>query len=246
MSSLRTLLGGGETKTAPLVYYVFNTDVDGIHSGQCCCIVIPSGYGSAIVEMWGGGGTGGGACCCMWPYTTASSGSYVQTRFSVVPGETYTICAAASTNCTQFCGGASGSPSYIVRSGGSTCACAHGGANGCTLCFYKGFNCTGICQPSCVFDNTSVGCVKVCGARGYSQTSNFCATDMYEAVNGTPKLAQNSRIGTNHCCTQFTQSGCCRLRNHWPAGAGNGAGSCGGGNCWSGWGAGGLVIMTLT
>jgi hypothetical protein len=248
MASLKSLLGGRSEKVEPLVFYVLNTAQGGTvnDGGSCCCVVIPQGYKSAVVELWGGGGAGGGACCCMWPYSQASPGSYVQTRFSVELGETYTVCAASSTGCTQFCGGLSGNPSFIVRSGGSVCACAHGGISGCTLCFFKSFACTGICVPSASHDATNIGCVTVCGARGYSQTSNFCASDMYEVHPGTPKLAQNSRIGTNHCCTQFTNSGCCRHRNHWPSGPGNGAGACGGGFCWSGWGAGGLVILTLT
>lgn len=248
MTSLRSLLGGGETKTKPAVFYVFNANLgDNVNDGgRCCGITIPAGSGSALVEMWGGGGSGSGACCCQWPFSQASTGSYVQTKFSVVPGESYIICAGGSTGCSPSCRGQDGQPSYVVRSGGSTCACAHGGIPGCALCFFKSFNCTGICIPSGVHNNTSVGCVKVCATRGHSQTSNFCASDMHESLSGSPKFSQNTRIGTNQCCTQFTQSGCCRNRNHWPGGAGNGAGSCGGGCCWSGWGAGGLVIMTLT
>jgi hypothetical protein len=248
MASLKSFLGGRDAKVEPLVFYVFNTNVGDAVSdgGSCCSVVIPQGYKSAIVEMWGGGGAGGGGCCCQWPYVHPSSGSYVQTRFSVELGETYTVCAAGSTGCTTFCGGIVGNPSFIVRSGGDVCACAHGGINGCSLCFFKSFACTGVCVPSASHADTNIGSISVCSSRGYSQTSNFCATDMYEAQPGTPKLSQNSRIGFNHCSVQFTISGCCRNKNHWPGGPGNGAGACGGPSCWGGWGAGGLVIMTLT
>jgi hypothetical protein len=248
MASLKTLLGATVEKSQPLVFYVFNTNVgEAVNDGgRCCAVVIPAGYKSAIVELWGGGGTGGGSCCCQWPYSQASAGSHVQTKFSVESGETYTVCAAGSTGCTQFCGGISGTPSFIVRAGGSTCACAHGGISGCNLCFFKGFSCTGICVPSCVNASANIGCVSVCTARGYSQTSNFCASDMYESIPGSSKFSQNSRMGFNQCTSSAARVGCCRNRNHWPSGPGNGGGACGGGFCWSGWGAGGLVIMTLT
>lgn len=242
--SLRSLTGKVGRTTC--VFYVFNTSTDTeSNGGACCCVIIPAGFTAATVELWGGGATGGGACCCMWPYSQATPGSYVSSRFPVVAGEFYTVCAAGSTGCSAACCGIGGNPSFIARNGASMCACAHGGLAGCTLCFFKSFNCTGICVPSEIHIAANVGCLSVCGARGTSQTSNFCATDMLETTMGSPKFAQNSRLGHDHCCSQFTQSGCCRLRNHWPGGPGNGAGACGGGCCWSGWGAGGLVIMTI-
>lgn len=245
MASLRSLTGGGDLGRNTCSFYVYNTSTDVINSGQCCCIVIPSGFKTAIVELWGAGGTGSGACCCQWPYSQATPGSYVYSEFPVVAGEFYIVCAAGTTGCSPNCRGCDGPPSFILRNAATTCACAHGGLAGCALCFFKNLGCTGICIPSEVYNAANIGCLSVCAARGTSQTSNFCQTDSHESTSGSPKFAQNTRLGHNHCCVQWAQSGCCRLRNHFPGGPGNGGSSCGGACCFSGWSGGGLVIMTI-
>ena len=78
-----------------------------------------------------------------------------------------------------------------------------------------------------------------------SVAHNFCATGNFETSPGAPKLAQNMRIGLNNCSGSFTNTGCCRVTNHWPSGGGGSASACGGGCCWGGWGAGGLVVLTF-
>lgn len=247
MASLKTLTGGGQQARDIRTYYVYNTSIGGSvnDGGQCCCVVIPTGFRSATVELWGGGGTGGGSCCCMWPYTQASPGSYVYTEIVVVAGEYYQICAAGSNTCSPTCLGQDGLPSYIRRNGLTVCACAHGGCAGTTLCFNKALTCTGVCVPSSLIGLSNIGCLSVCGHRGMSQASNFCHTDNIETAAGSPKYGQNTRLGASNCFAGMASQGCSRILNHWPGGPGNGAGACGGGCCWSGWGAGGLVIMTI-
>jgi hypothetical protein len=244
MASLKTLLGGGTISKNVLSFYVYGTSL-GDQSGFCCRVCIPPNYNTAVVEVWGGGANGGGACCCQWPYSAPSPGSYVYSHFTVVPGNCYRLCAAGSYNCATTCCGCTGIASYVfLENTSTTCACAHGGLAGCQLCFFKNSSCYGICIASEAYSDTNIGCISVCGTRGASLTG-ACLSDAHEWAPGTPKLGQNTRIGSTHCQTQWTRSGCDKLRNSWPGGTGNGGSSCGGGCCWSGWGSGGLIIMTL-
>ena len=245
MASLKTVLGGGSIGRNTQVFYVYNTSTDIINSGQCCCIVIPAGYTTAIVELWGGGANGGGACCCQWPYSQPTAGSYVESRFTVAAGEYYIVCAAGSTGCSTSCCGSPGNPTFILRNAATVCACAHGGLAGCQMCFFKNLGCTGICVPSEANNSANIGCVSVCSYRGTSQTNNFCVTDNHETIPGSPKYAQNTRLGLNQCSSGWTIAGCCKIGNHFPGGSGDGGSACGGFCCWSGWGAGGLAIVTL-
>lgn len=245
MASLKQLTGGGTISKNIITYYVYNTSL-GDTAGFCCRVCIPTSYNIAVVELWGAGANGGGACCCQWPYSTATPGSYVQSKFSVTAGQCYRLCAGGANGCATTCCGCQGNSSYVLlENTGTTCACAHGGLGGCQLCFFKNCSCTGICIPSEVWTDTNVGCLSICSSRGISQTNNFCRTDDLEFQMGSPKYSQNTRLGNNHCQTQWTRSGCDKLQNAWPSSAGAGGSACGGGCCWSGWGASGLIIMTL-
>jgi hypothetical protein len=248
MATLKQFLGLTSTLEIRNLF-VYNTNqTTETNGGACCCYVVPSGITYAHVEIWGGGGGGSGACCCQWVYTNSTGGQYGVKRFAVTAGDVLTVCAAGSTCCGPNCKGPDGFPSFVSRSG-SILACAAGGVGGCALCFYKGWNCTGVCVPSQRADlvQSSPVCADIsqCSFQGQSVTHNFCFSDMWEGLNGAPKLNNNHRIGGSHCAYEFTKVGCCKLDNSWPAGGGNGSGSCGGGCCWGGWGAGGLVILTF-
>lgn len=248
MASLTDFLGLN-SKTEIQHLFVYNTNqIEVLDGGRCCCYVVPDGINYAYVEMWGGGGGGNGGCCCQWPYGMSSPGNYILDRFTVTPGDVLTVCAAGSTCCGPSCKGPDGFPSFISRSG-TILACAGAGYGGCALCFYKGgFPCTGLCVGANRMARAQCGDISVCTHQGMSVTHNFCASDMFEANAGSPKYAQNLRIGASHCNTpegSYTRSGCDRNPTHWPAGGGNGGSGCGGGCCWGGWGAGGLVILTF-
>lgn len=225
---------------------VFNTNTDSSQNGGRCCLYTVPGAGvrTIFVEMWGSGGDGSGACCCQWPYTTGSAGQYVVETINVSPGDALTICAGGSGCFTCSCCGTCGFPSFITRSS-TIIMCASGGQGSCGLCFYKTFNCTGICVPGIRTNVPGCGDLVVCSNLGMSVTHNFCASDMFEASPGSSKYNQNMRIGHNYCSTPFTISGCNRFPNHFPGGPGAGGSACGNPCCWGGYGAGGLVLLTL-
>ena len=245
MASLKSLLGGGEQSKPSIAFFVYDTDTTSPgNGGQCCCVVIPVGYCRAEVELWGGGGNNGGSCCCQWPYCIAAPGHYVQSKFNIANGEFYIICAGGSTNCTSSCAGCCGFPSFILRNGSSVCACADGGAAGTNNCFWwiTG-SCSGIGSPSLRDDKTLVGCLCQCAYRGISRTG-ICGADQQELTIGTAKIGQNFH-GTTPCVHSYASFGCSHYSTAFPSSPGAGAGACGGGFCWSSWGAGGLVIMRL-
>jgi hypothetical protein len=245
MASLKQFLGLNIPVSMSHVFVYKTTQVDVTDGGQCCLYTVPASSSYVHVEMWGGGGGGSGACCCQWAYGQPSPGMYVKKRFSVTAGDALTICAASSTCCGPNCKGPDGFPSFLTRSG-TTLVCAPGGFGGCALCFYKGgFPCTGLCVPGNRTDQAACADLAQCVMQGMSPTHNFCASDFWEGNAGSPKYAQNLRLGGSTCAYEYTKMGCCKNANHWPAGGGNGAGSCGGGCCWGGWGAGGLVILTI-
>jgi|APGre2960657404_1045060.scaffolds.fasta_scaffold00050_11 hypothetical protein len=214
------------------------------NGGRCCNYIIDGSTTRVNVELWGGGGDGNGACCCQWPYAMPAPGQYVSKTFTVVSGDSLTICAAGSGCCSPNCCGTQGLPSYVNKNG-STQAYAYGGHGGCALCFYKNFNCTGICHPGCTRRDNGTGDLVYCTYAGMSATHSFCATGHFETAAGSPKYSQNMRIGLSSCSGSWTNTGCCRLCNHFPGGGGGGGSSCGGPCCWGGWGAGGMVILTF-
>ncbi len=244
MATLKQFLGLSSTVEIRNLF-VYNTNQsDHLDGGRCCCYVVPSGITQAYVELWGGGGSGSGSCCCQWTYAGATPGQYVLERFAVSSGQALTICAGGSGCCSTTCCGFAGFPSFVSRSG-TILACAPGGIGGCQLCFYKGFNCTGVCVPANRMDMGFCGDLSQCVFQGFSPTHNFCASDLFEAAAGSPKYSQNARVGGAFCAYEFTKMGCCYNANHWPAGPGAGGSACGGGCCWGGWGAGGLVVLTF-
>jgi hypothetical protein len=243
MADLRDFLGLEAAATIQQVS-VYNTDTDGLTSGQCCLYTVPTGVSAATIELWGGGGTGGGACCCMWPYRGATAGQYVMKKISVAEGTALTICAAGTTpSCSCYCDGCNGYPSFVLCNG-TNVACADGGCRGRTLCWYWSFNCGGNCDVRSQ-DSNGVGDIRGCKYTGYNHASFWCHNDHINASQGAPKYNANLRFGGSPCVVELTKSGCCYNKNAWPGGPGMSGAACGGGYCWNGWGAAGLVIVTF-
>ncbi len=250
MSTLRQFLGYQKFNEVRQVY-VWNTSYDSVNNGGTCCrICIPAGITSIKFEAWGAGGDGNGACCCQWGYTHGGSGSYAERTIQTAEGCCFDICAGGSGCCNNNCCGTCGRPSYVTcSSGGAVVVCGYGGCGARALCFHKGFNCTGWCEPSygsgqnCGFHNgEGFGKATIVGP---SHSSNYCAQDMIDVLHGIPKYQPNTRKGWSHCDVEFTIQGCCRLRPMFPAVGGAGGSSCGGGCCWGAWGSGGMVIVTM-
>ena len=245
MANLTQFLGlTASTGASSLTVFPANRGDSPQNGGQCCNYIIDGSTTRVNVELWGGGGDGNGACCCQWPYAMPAPGQYVTKTFTVVSGDSLTICAAGSGCCSPNCCGTQGLPSYVNKNG-ATQAYAYGGHGGCALCFYKNFNCTGICHSGCTRRNAGTGDLVYCTYAGMSATHSFCATGHFETAAGSPKYSQNMRIGLSSCSGSWTNNGCCRLCNHFPGGGGGGGSSCGGPCCWGGWGAGGMVILTF-
>ena len=83
------------------------------NGGKCCHWTVPSGASYVVFEMWGGGASGMGSCCCMQGYA-ADSGSYAVKSTAVAAGDSFTICAGASTCCRPDAGNYVGCNSYVM------------------------------------------------------------------------------------------------------------------------------------
>ena len=250
MSSLRAFLVNDGTALAPthrqLQLAIFNTNTNSVsNGGACCCWVVPAGTTYAVFETWGGGGDGAGACCCMGHYYGPNTGAYGKKYLNVTPGDFFCICAGGSGCCSQPCCGTCGFASYVLcGANGNPAACGQGGCGGCNLCFRSYQGCTGICLPACTW-GCGTGDYGFHSVSGANHVSNYCWQIMKEWQTGAPKYAQNTRMGLDHCVTSLTITGCCpNGGSKWPGGPGNSATACGGGCCWGGWGAGGLVLIT--
>lgn len=251
MADLRNYLVIDRTAVTPknkeLVLSIYNTNTASVQNGgQCCCWVVPAGVTWATFELWGAGGDGGGACCCMGHYYGPFTGTYAKKYLQVTPGCYFCICAAGSGCCAQQCCGTCGFPSWVNCQNGTQVTCAAGGCGGCVLCFRSYQGCTGICWGSCNI---------ACYSNSYEFTSpslnspnkvsNYCWQNMFEFMQGTPKLGNNTRTGLDHCVTSLTIWGGAAFGNpRWPGGTGNSATACGGGCCYGMFGAGGLVMIT--
>ena len=226
---------------------VFNGNIESANNGgRCCCWVVPQGASWATFELWSAGGDGAGACCCMGPYWGPGAGQYVKRELQVTGGCFFTVCAAGSGCCAQQCCGVCGNPSWVTcGTGGGMSACAGGGHMGCVLCFRTYMGCTGICIPACSYGCNNVGNMAMPSVSGVSKVSNYCWSNMWQGAQGTPKLGNNFRQGLEYCTTQLTRDGYFGIEGpKWPGGPGNSATACGGGCCWGGYGAGGLVLIT--
>ena len=211
MAGLRTLLdfptesaGGSVTYSTLTVYNTSITSQE--NGGRCCQWTVPAGVTWFAVEMWGGGGGGAGACCCRagWP---GGSGSYARRIVTgVAEGQTYRICAAGSTYCAQsYCKGCIGYPSYVYdEQQGINIACASGGAQGCSRCFFFACNCQGCEMQQC---GSWCGGFGICGVTGQALGSPMCAGDVVQFMPSAPFTMGNMRA-TKDACSGYC-GGCC-------------------------------------
>jgi len=222
--------------------YVYNTNVGNVNNGgQCCLWTVPTGAKWARFEVWGGGGDGGGACCCQQPSKGGGSGSYARRTIRVVPGQTYTLCAAGSGCCSQNNCGTNGFSSYACNASATypLCLCASGGEGGSSCCWAAiggNYHCSSnVCGSTCNAD------FAICGIQGSAHQS-WCGFDSWHYVAQGPYIGGGMRPTRTHCGEYWM--GCDSVGgNIWPGGGGGTAISYGG-CCWGGWGAGGLVVVT--
>ena len=221
MAGLRDLLQvgeGGAGSVAFTEFHVFNSNKTTQNNGGFCCLwTVPAGVNWFAVEMWGGGGGGAGTCCCRagWP---GGSGSYAR-KFEkgVTEGAQYTICAAGTTGCSQsYCCGCIGNPSFMSVSGGAVLACASGGGQGGTRCYFMiGCNCQGCSGFAC---GSWQGGMGLCGMSGSAKGNSFCSQNSFGFMPSAPFTPGGNR-GTMSYCRQGcgTQLG---GDPHWPGGGG--------------------------
>ena len=239
------VVAGGGGGGAMEQIYVYNTNIESnLNGGASCSWTVPAGTTWARFELWGGGGGGAGGCCCQQPATSGGAGAYSRKTLSVTPGETYSICAAGTTNCSTPCCGAPGYPTYV--SGPNVCMCSLGGPAGCNSCFMIDGGCT--CWGGTMSCRGNDYCIENAdfGLRaigGSTVMRPFCGRQSYQMVPQGPYIGGGKKSSYNYC---EAGHGLRSVGSHatFPGGGGGGAVSYGGGCCWGHWGAGGLVIIT--
>ena len=246
MPGLRTLLelaSGSEQTLNYDVTYVYNTSIDtAVNGGRCCLFTAPTGTNWFAIEMWGGGGGGAGVRCCFggWP---GGSGSYTRKIINGLSGngtETFTICAAGSTNCSNDCIGCASFPSYVLNGVGTIVACASGGSTSGSRCYHM-INCT--CQGCGMYScGSTCGTLSICGVTGSSKGNPFCSGGSYQFMPSAPFTTSMARP-TKDGCSGFC-GGCCNGGYaHFPGGGGASSYSHTTGTFCGAAGAGGLVII---
>lgn len=224
MAGLRTLLDFPTAGSGATIDYnvlrVYNTSIDSAENGGCCCQwTVPAGVSWFAIEMWGGGGGGSGACCCFagWP---GGSGSYARkiVTENVVEGNTFRICAAGSTGCSQcHCFGCQGYPSYVYdEQAGYNITCASGGQSGCARCFFYFCNCQGCSPKMC---GSYCGSFGICGITGSAKGSPMCSGSVYQFMPSAPFTYGYNRV-TKDGCSGYCGGCCVGGYAHFPGGGG--------------------------
>ena len=242
----RYTLAASATNALNLLY-VYNTNTNSAsNGGQCCLWTVPAGAGWAKFELWSGGGDGGGACCCQHASRSGGSGSYARKTIRVVPGQSYTICAAGSTAMPTACQGQGSYQSYACGNSSNSgityplCLCAPSGAVGVANCNYwqNSCNCT---SQSCVIGAFCGADLCICGMFGGSNNTTC-------GLMGWQTAAQPTYIGSGvrmsfDLCENFHGCNFGGIAG-FPGGGGSSANTNDGGCYCGGWGAGGLVLIT--
>lgn len=247
MPALRDLLYGyGEgTALVPQDFTVFNTNTTTPSNGGFCCLwTVPAGVTYAVFEMWSGGGSGGNSCCCMMG-AGAGAGGYAVKGCTVAAGQQIRICAAGSGCCSDSNGGLTGCATFVCSLGGggqsTWLSCMPGGfcAYPESRCnFYAGcYHCCSMC--SCCGGVSNNADFNVTGTSGTIHPTQFCFDEGHQFAGNAPFAAPGPRIGPNGCCVWGGSQGF----GIFPGGGGLTAQSYGGGCCYGGPGAGGLVYV---
>lgn len=220
MAGLRSLLELGSASGGAVDYqefHIYNTNKTNQNNGGSCCLwTVPANVNWVAFEVWGGGGGGAGACCCRagWP---GGSGSYARKFVTgLSEGQTFTMCAAGSTYCSQsYCCGCGGFPSYVTT-GGAVQVCASGGSQGGTTCYFMiNCNCQGCTPHQC---GSWIGDMGICGVTGSAKGSSFCSQNAFGYMPSAPFTPGGNR-GTYSYCRQTSGNGI-GGSPHWPGGGG--------------------------
>lgn len=212
------------------------------NGGYLCNWTPPIGTQWATFEVWGGGGPGAGTCQCSGATQGAGGGAFSKRTIDVVPGKTYTICAAGSTR--TFCEanpGTYGFASYVTTdNGGTTIVCASGGFWACSECsFAQAQSVCGCHAVRCSCQNT-LGDVNFPAVTGWSRSAYECSPN-YFSVAQPGAFAGGARFSMSGCCV--AQGSRPFINPDFPGGGGSTHASCAYYQN-GGYGAGGLVIVT--
>ena len=182
--------------------HIYNTNTRTQNNGgQCCCWIVPANVLWAKFEMWGGGGAGAGACCCMQPNPSAGSSPYARRTLKVTPGEFYNVCAASSTCCISWCGGAPGYPSFACGGTNGTvlALCVSGGCNGIAQCFQGYGDCRGC--GTCITGQVSGHDFAMCGLTGSVHSTN-CGYDSWTYWPQPTYIGGGQLMSRDYCLQQ--------------------------------------------
>lgn len=245
MSALKAMLqygGAGSGTVAVDSMVVYNTNVDNMENGGCCCLwTVPTGVTWFAVEVWGGGGGGAGVCCCHFG-TAGGAGSYSRKIIDTVAAQQYRFCAAGSTGCSTDCGnGCQGYPSYVYGvTEGANVACASPGHRGCNFCW----GAIGTTYMGCSSHICGTACGGLCwyGAMGAHKGTAFCSGTAWQWAPTAPFMGNFFRPGRDACSGYCCGCGVMGYA-HFP---GMGGGTPSGHNTYKGCGAagaGGLIMV---
>ena len=240
--------------------FVYNCCHYDANNGGCCLAwTVPALTTTVRFELTGGGGSGSpGQCCASGP--SGGSGAYAVKTMHSYKGDftaastQYTICAGGSTrcscctNCTNcWCCGVRGCRSYVTGGNNLSGFCAEGGTYGFHMCANLGcYSCSHIQQcDSCLlrcacWNGADWGAQ---GASGHRQQNHYCHGTVW-SISGpsVSPWASNSQHTVDRC-SHGSQQACCSGHSIFPGGGGHSPFN-DGGCCFSGWGQGGLVVIS--
>lgn len=258
LSSLLSTLAPGSVGNAPTFFRVYNTSINSVSNGGCCCLwTVPAGVTSVTFDVWAGGGSGSDGCCCSYQAYGGSSGQFTTKTIDTQAGCQYRICAGGSGACAYNVSncGCIGCSSYVVAiTGGSNVLCAEGGDSGnAQPGFTSPFSSYSCCWgringgDSNSKQGGNLGDYYIPGVAGGASRNQFCFTHYYYYTSG----GHGSSHGRSYTLCDTTWYGSGRqkhngdaYRNQFPAGPGFSAIGCGGTHDYSTGGAGGLVIVS--
>ena len=247
MASLRDFLYGyGDgTVVQPQEFTVWNTSTTSeANGGSCCLWTVPAGVTYAVFEMWSAGGTGAMGCCCTQA-AGAGSGGYAVKGFTVAAGQQFRICAAGSGCCTSSTNGQAGCPTWVCSLGGggqgTFITCMQGGqyAYPESRCYFFSscYHCCSMCSCCCGVSNCAD--FNIPGNSGTIHPTQYCYDNGPQFAANAAFAAPGPRIGWNGCCAIGGGEGF----GMFPGGGGLSTQAYGGGCCYGGPGAGGMVYV---
>ena len=240
--------------------FVYNCCHYDANNGGCCLAwTVPALTTTVRFELTGGGGSGSpGQCCASGP--SGGSGAYAVKTMHSYKGDftaastQYTVCAGGSTrcscctNCTNcWCCGVRGCRSYVTGGSNLSGFCAEGGTYGFHMCANLGcYSCSHIqqcdtCLLRCACWNGADWGAQ--GASGHRQQNHYCHGTVWSIAGPSVSPWASSSQHTVDRCSHGSQQACCSGHSIFPGGGGHSPFN-DGGCCFSGWGQGGLVVIS--